>query len=345
MTILQIITKSELGGAQSVVINLSNRLIEEHKVIVVAGEGDGKFFNELDSRIVKIHCRTLVRAISPLNEIKTILFFRKIYKQYHPDVVHLHSSKAGLLGRIVFPSSKIVYTVHGFDSIRLAFRRFLPLEKMLQYRSKAIVGVSQYDCQNLVSENINNNVTLVYNGIHDCSLPNVDMIKTLSVKYKDKVLCIARISPPKRVDLFMEVAKLMPDVAFVWIGNLDKVEKHPDNVFFWGNVPHSGYQCRFFDVFMLPSNYEGLPIVILEAMSCGLPIVASNVGGISEIVKDKVNGYTVDNDANLFAAKLSEILDNKELKGRMGKMSRQMYLEHFSDEVMASKYMKLYKQN
>lgn len=343
MTILQIITKSELGGAQSVVINLSNRLVEEHKVIVVAGEGDGKFFDELDSRVVKIRCNTLVRAISPINEIKTIWFFRKIYRQYHPDVIHLHSSKAGLLGRIAFPSSKIVYTVHGFDSIRLAFRKFLPLEKILQNRSKAIVGVSQYDCRNLASENIKNNVTLVYNGVKDCSMPTTEVIRTLSDKYKSKVLCIARLSPPKRADLFMEVAKLMPDVAFVWIGNLENVDNHPDNVFFWGNVPHSGYQCRFFDVFMLPSDYEGLPIVILEAMSCGLPVVASNVGGISEIVKDGVNGYAVCNDANIFAAKLANILANNEVKEKMGMMSRQMYLKHFSDEVMANEYMKLYK--
>lgn len=342
MTILQIITKSELGGAQSVVSNLSNNLVEKHKVIVVAGEGDGKFFEDLDNRITKIHCKSLVRAISPIKELKTLWAFWKIYRQFRPDIIHLHSSKVGLLGRLIFPSSKIFYTVHGFDSIRIAFRKFLPLERLLQNNCQSIIGVSKYDCNNLASEKISHNVNLVYNGIKDCSLPETELLRSIPDRYKYRILCIARLSPQKNSTLFMEVAKHMSDVAFVWIGNLETVETNLENVFFWGNVPHSGYQCRFFDVFMLPSNYEGLPIVILEAMSCALPIVASDVGGVSEIVRNGENGYVLPNKVEAFVEKLYYILNHPDVRKSMGLKSRQIYLDSHSDKAMTEKYINLY---
>jgi glycosyltransferase involved in cell wall biosynthesis len=165
MKIFQIVTLSELGGAQSVVVKLSNALSKEHEVIVVAGEGDGKMFQMLNLGIEYIRLNTLKRKISPVDDIRTICSFYQLYLKYKPDIVHLHSSKAGMLGRLVFPKNRVIYTVHGFDSIRLAYRMFLPLERFLQNRCKAIVAVSRYDENNLRLEHINRNVKCVYNGI------------------------------------------------------------------------------------------------------------------------------------------------------------------------------------
>ena len=77
----------------------------------------------------------------------------------------------------------------------------------------------------------------------------------------------------------MSIATLLPDYAFVWIGNQSEVKEYPKNVFFMGNIPDAGKYNSIADLFILPSNYEGLPMVILEAMSAGKPVVASNVGG------------------------------------------------------------------
>jgi glycosyltransferase involved in cell wall biosynthesis len=165
MKIFQIVTLSELGGAQSVVANLSNALSKEHEVIVIAGEGDGKMFQLLGENIKTIKLESLRRKISPINELLTIIAFSKLYLKYKPDIIHLHSSKVGILGRLVFPKSKIIYTVHGFDSIRLAYRKFLPIERLLQRRCRAIVAVSHYDEKNLKMERITCNVKCIYNGI------------------------------------------------------------------------------------------------------------------------------------------------------------------------------------
>ena len=106
MKILQVITKNELGGAQTVVAHLANDLCQEHEVIVASGEGDGKFFEMLDPRIESVNVRHLIRRISLKDDLLALFELRRLRKKYNPDIVHLHSTKAGLLGRIVFPRKK-----------------------------------------------------------------------------------------------------------------------------------------------------------------------------------------------------------------------------------------------
>ena len=258
-----------------------------------------------------------------------------------PDVIHLHSSKAGILGRLAFPSKKVIYTVHGFDTVRLANRRFLFLEKIMQRFCRSIVAVSEYDRRNLLAENINRNVTTVYNGTASIAVAG-DLSFGIPAKYKKTVLCIARVSYPKNSVLFMEVAKLLPQYAFVWIGNKEPMHDTPENVFFLGNIPNAAMYCSLADVFMLPSEYEGLPIVIIEAMSFGKPVVASNVGGVSELVRNGVNGYALENNANVFAEKISHILENQQVYGKMSQSSTELYDSYFTVDKMVGGYKDVY---
>lgn len=342
MRILQVITLCELGGAQSVVVNLANSLCREHEVIVAAGEGDGKMFGLLAPAVRQERLPSLRRALSPVHELKAIAEMRRLYRKYKPDVIHLHSSKAGMLGRVAFPKSKIVYTVHGFDSIRIAYRKYLPLEKILQRRCRAIVGVSKYDEQNLRSEGITHGVGMVYNGINPPARLGKDPFAHIG-GYERKVLCIARFSPPKKTDMFMAVAALLPRYAFIWIGNQYEVrEEHAPNVFFMGNLPNAGAYNEYADLFVLPSNYEGLPIVIIEALACGKPVVASAVGGISELL-DGTNGFAVENDVRAMADKIQYILSDADLYGRMSKAARETYLRSFTVDKMVKGYSQIYE--
>lgn len=342
MKILQVVTLCELGGAQSVVVNLANTLIVSNDVIVAAGEGNGKMWNLLSSSVRQEKISSLHRELSPINEIKTLFALRRLYRKYKPDIIHLHSSKVGVLGRVAFPKSKIVYTVHGFDSIRIAYRKYLYIEKFLQNYCRAIVGVSMYDVKNLQKEGMKNNVQLVYNGI---SMPNRLESDPFEVKheYKRKILCIARLSPPKDVELFLKVAALLPQYAFIWIGNQCEYEReHSSNVFFMGSLPNAGAYNEYADLFMLPSNYEGLPMTIIEAMAFGKPVVASNVGGISEIVVNGENGYTVENRAGLFAEKISYILEHEEVYNKFSKASLKRFREDLTVKKMVDGYLKIY---
>jgi glycosyltransferase involved in cell wall biosynthesis len=171
MKILQAITLADLGGAQSVLINLSESLINNKHEVIVVSESEGPMWDILSGKIEKIKIKELQRAIDPWKDLKVIWRLRKIYRKYKPDVIHLHSSKMGLLGRLAFPKSKIVYTVHGFDSIRVAHRKFLFIEKLLSNRVKYIVGVSRYDYSHFISEKLSvHNISYIYNGVTDYAL-------------------------------------------------------------------------------------------------------------------------------------------------------------------------------
>lgn len=344
MKILQVITQSELGGAQTVVVQLANNLSKEHDVVLVAGQGDGKMWDMVDDKVVRENCPHLQRSISLKDDFLAAIELRRLYKKYTPDIIHLHSSKAGTLGRIVFPSKKIVYTVHGFDSIRLAFRKFLPIEKCLQYFCKAVVGVSKYDEMNLISEGIKNNVSTVYNGI---ITPDTNYIANIPQFNTEKpiVLSIARVAAPKRADIFIEVAKKMPKYEFIWIGNQCEITEYgtlPSNCHFVGNIPNAGALCSKADLLMLSSDYEGLPMVILEAMCFGKPVVASNVGGISEIVRNDINGYAIENNAQLFAEKIQCILEDEELYSKFSHSSLEIFQKELTIEKMVKGYMNIY---
>lgn len=346
MKILQVITLCELGGAQTVVVQLANELCKRHQVILVAGAGDGKMWNMVSDAVVKETCPHLQRAISPKNDFLAAIELSKIYNKYKPDVIHLHSSKAGTLGRLIFPAGKIVYTVHGFDSVRIAFRKYLFVERLLQHFCSAVVGVSEYDRIHLIEERITRNVSTVYNGI---SVPDTSHLQDIDIlkQRRKTVLSIARVFPQKKTDLFIDVARLLPEYDFVWIGNQREVVEYgelPKNCHFLGNIPNAGAYCSQADLFMLPSNYEGLPMVVIEAMSFGKPVVASDVGGISEIVKNGENGYALENDANLFADKIRYILENDSVYNKFCTKSLESYKSGLTVDKMVSGYMKIYKE-
>ena len=345
MKIMLVITRSELGGAQTVVVQLANALCQEHDVVLVAGEGDGKMWELVDKRVTRESLPHLQRALSPKHDILAAIALRKLYRRHRPDVVHLHSSKAGTLGRIVLPRKRTLYTIHGFDSVRVAFRKFLPVERMLQHRTSAIVGVSNYDSHNMTIEGITKRISTIYNGIKTPDTSNIAEVDIFN-RYNKVVLCIARTDAPKQPQLFIDVARLMPEYGFVWIGNQQEMTQYgelPTNCHFLGNILNAGAYCSCADLFMLPSNYEGLPMVIIEAMSLGKPVVASDVGGISEIVRNGTNGYVVENNAEAFATRIKEILEDSAKYEAFARASREIYNAELTVEKMVRSYLTIYE--
>ena len=348
MRIFQIITVSEYGGAQTIVANLIKSLSSEDELFVLYG-GDGEAWDALGDNFTKIKLNDHRREISWKD---AGLFFKLLYYRfkYKPDVIHLHSSKMGVLGRLVFSKKKIVYTVHGFDSVRRAYSKFLKIEKSLKNRAFRIVGVSQYDVDSLAEEGIYKNVVRVYNGVPDEYLNQKEIknhitenLEVIKKDYSKIIMCISRISKQKKFDLFLDVAKEIPQYAFVWIGNKQNMPDLPDNVFCLGEM-HSAYYClKHADIFMLPSNYEGLPMSLLEALSFGVPVVASSVGGITEVLDEK-NGYAVENKAELFEEKIRYIFSSEDVQKSMSDYARQSYLANFTIEKMVDGYKSIFKE-
>lgn len=348
MKIFQIITASEYGGAQTIVADLIKNFSPEHKVFVLYG-GEGEAWNTLGNDFTRIRLGKDHKKISWKDLMLLLkLFYYRI--KYRPDIIHLHSSKMGVLGRIVFCPKRIILTLHGIDSVRKAYPQFLKIEKALKNRAKYIVGVSQYDVDHLKEEGISKNTIRIYNGVEDhyneqanLSEQFVDKLTAIKGKYPKVIMCIARISRQKRFDLFLDVAKLMPQHAFVWIGNKESLEGLPGNVFCLGGI-HAAYTYfRYADIFILPSNYEGLPISLLEALSFGLPAVASAVGGITEVL-DGQNGFAIDNEASVFAEKIEYIFSDNDRYKSMSQRARQTYIANFTIEKMIAGYQSIYNE-
>ncbi len=348
MRIFQIITVSEYGGAQTIVADLVKNLSSEHELFILYG-GDGQAWSNLGDGFTRIRLNGHRKNIS-LSDIS--LFFKLLYYRikYKPDVVHLHSSKMGVLGRLAFCSRKTVYTVHGFDSIRKAFRRFLTVEKILKNKAYRIVGVSRYDVDVMEEEGIYKNVECIYNGVadhHRLTANKNDRIalqlEKIKQSYPKTIMCISRISKQKKFDLFVNIAKCMPQYAFVWIGNKEKVDNLPPNVFCLGEAHSAFIYLRYADLFILTSNYEGLPMSLLEAFAFGVPVVASGVGGVTEVLDGK-NGYALENQTELFTEKIEKILSDEAIQKEMSDCARKSYLANFTVDKMVGRYMAVYNE-
>ncbi len=353
MKILHVVTLSELGGSQSVIVSLSKAAIVDGHRVMVAASANGDLWNILPEKVEKWPIATLKREVNLVKDIQSYLELKRIQREFCPDVIHLHSSKIGVLGRLAFPSRKIIYTVHGFDSIRIAYRHFLPIEKFLKRKGSHIVAVSRYDYENLLAEGIHCNVTAIYNGIEDYQLlPD----KPLSVAMEDigrrikensafSVMCIARISPQKNFDLFCQVAHsfIGQGVDFYWIGNKEQPPNLPENVTCLGEIPTAHYLLPHANLFFLPTEYEGMPISILEALCYGVPVVASAVGGIPETLDGK-NGFALPNEVTPFREKILHLRNNKTTYDEASREARASYLRNFTIGKMYGAYLALYKK-
>ncbi|MGV8878725.1 MAG: glycosyltransferase [Sphingobacteriaceae bacterium] len=358
MKIFHVITRADLGGAQSIVINLVKKSIENGHQVYVLTEQSGAMWSELPDEAIKVPLKSLIPEINPIKDLLVILALKSAYRKYKPDVIHLHSSKIGALGRMAFPAHKIIYTIHGFDSVRVAFRKFLIIEKMLKNQAKHIVGVSRYDLDNLEKEGIYSNTSCVYNGIIDWPAKNIKNNTELKssnlsfdamVQFKSEeyfiVLCIARLSPPKRFDLFCEIATQFAHdkVKFIWIGNQQPPEQAvPHNVVCLGEIRNAHQYIPFADVCMLTSDYEGMPISIIEALAYSKAVLASDVGGVKELL-DGQNGYALPNNAALFAEKIRLYKHDHTLLNASNKAARISYDTTFTIDKMYNKYLELYK--
>ena len=359
INILNIITTSSpLGGAQMIL--KENVLNNSFNNIVISGN-NGILVNDLRKNGVKVIILKHLKRNFSLLDIKVIYKIIGVIKKEKIDFVISHSSKVGVLARFAcfLTNTKNAFTVHGWsfsnDKFYLSSKLYLFIEKFMKIFSDHYILVSKYDQTIGVKNKIIsvNNSTLIYNGSQDLRINK-------SIRDKSEKIIIsfvARFSYQKDHEtLFKALSFLNIDelnkLTINLIGDGDLYDEYfekstnmnlNDSLNFIGETENVGKYLKNSDFFMLISNYEGLPVSIIEALSVGLPIIASDVGGVNELVKDQINGFLIPKGDELkLAGVLKNIIVNKSINLKnMGEESRSLYELKFTNEIMINKTKEL----
>ena len=363
--ILQLITRSDWAGGQKVlyaiVYGLKKYYPDEFNVEVACGPENGMLIPELEKIGVKVHViDNLVREVSISNDLKAYFEIKRLMRRNSYDVIHTHSSKAGIIGRIVAKKcnvKKVIHTYHGFWGIEqykgLKQKLFIYAERFASKYADYLVFLCNRNIEKAKKWKIGkeSQYKVIPNAIvPETPAPKGLLRKELNILNHVKIVGnVARLDPPKNPLRFLRVAekvlKERDDVVFVWIGGsvVDDLygkkvtkflEEHPqlkDKVFFLPFRKDAVKLMADFDVFLLTSDSEGMPLVVLEALNQKVPVVSTNVG----CVGDLLGGRNVGSSEKELQAALLMMLNSKRTE-----------LHTFMDlETFINRYTHLYRGN
>ncbi|MBU4348180.1 glycosyltransferase [Patescibacteria group bacterium] len=372
--ILYILTKSGIGGAQKYIKDLTENLDKEKfEAKIIYGRTDIKHLSN------KTYPWLLF-----LNDWIAVFELVKILKKEKPDIIHLNSSKAGVIGSIavaIYNSAHhispitVIFTAHGWvfnhtnelDWFSRTFYMFL--HKISAKFQDKIICVSEYDYKLAIENDIcpREKLSIIHNGVND----NIKFLKKnearTNLKFKIKNLkfndnwpwigSIGRLVKEKNYETFIATAKSIPNAYFFIIGegteykNLkSKIKKSLtgqvklNNRFFI--IPPTGNDSIYlkaFDIFVMSSIKEGLPYILLEAMSAELPIVITEAGGMPELIKNHENGLMVaQKNPEALAKAIGGLIENQPIAKELAKKAKEVVKEKFGLERMIKETENVY---
>jgi glycosyltransferase involved in cell wall biosynthesis len=357
--ILFVVTLAETGGAQTYVASLLEPLADRFDV-VVAAHGDGPLRDAARAAGVRfVRLRQVRRPVSLWRDVLGFLELLALVRREHPHIVHLNSAKAAALGRPAAWLGRVpirIYTVHGWAFrahgapasalYRWAERVLRPLTTVTVCVSDSErgAGLAAHTCEERTTVVIRNGVDPggFRAGEAHSGRPRIVTVGRLQAP-KDAVTLVRALAGlrgrsfeallvgdgPDRPAVEEEVRRLGLESAVELLGERDDVPE------LLGTA----------DVFVLSSNSEGLPLSILEAMAAGLPVVASNVGGVAEVVVDGATGLLVPpGDAQRLAAAIERLLEDPVLRRRLGEAGRIRVAEHFDLAAVHQAHLDLYRR-
>ncbi|MDP2573133.1 glycosyltransferase family 4 protein [Vibrio penaeicida] len=359
MKIVQFVTRSDtIGGAQKYILDTSRQLKNDgHEVTVISG-GDGVFGSEVKRYGLEfIGLNSIVREFTLFYDLKGIIDFRREINLLNPDAVIIHSAKAGLIGRIALTlsASKKIFIAHGWSHIRTSSTwgqlLYGGIEKFLSLLCDRIICISKQDLK-FANNNLmisKKKTSLLYSGVKEPFSRN-----SLSEANVYNLLTVTRFQAPKDFNTLLEALNIIHKVRSDWVltvlgdgQDLEHYQRKTSELGLSNNIRFLGFKeklvnfYRNSDLVILISKSEGLPLSLIEAMSHGKPILASNVGGVSELIEDGVTGYLVPpSDPYALSQTLFNALDQTRMElAALGDKSYVKYKEQFTfDEMISNLY-------
>ncbi len=355
-----------LSGVQNIMLSLIENLDEEMFEFAVASAPDGPLIGKLKE--MKIKHYAIPKLIRKITIFDIFVFWRlyRIFRINNFDIVHTHSSKTGFIGRITarFAGIKVViHTIHGFP-----FNPFQPLtkqiffellEKIAAFFCDKAISVNKTERQLAIEKHIipENKILTIYNGIDEASPWSEIFRKEFGFHKDDKIFgSVSRFSKQKNIismiKIAIEIVEANDKIKFVFIGDgelWEDAKKMVRSKNLSAEILLPGWKSSvvnwlaFFDVFILYSLWEGLSLSILEAMSTGLPIIASDIKGNNELVKNGYNGFLVKiGNKDSFVKNILWISTHDRERDEMSKNSLKLVREKFALNRFIESYKNLY---
>ena len=348
----------------SILSAASQKRSSEMKVLVISnlypsrGRDDGVFVkNQVDClrRTFKVGIITVVRkglsswAYLPF-WIRNFVFL--LFRKY--DLIHAHYGFHSALLATIVKRKPVVITFHGSDVLKEPSRNkiYRKLQEFVVSRSDYIIAVSD-EVRNVLVSSLGadpSKISVISCGVDTLIFapqPKMDIRSQLEIGRDQKVvLFIGRLDHNKGIDIISECARRMPNVSFVLVG-VGPLRADAENCRCVGACPNSEIPVwtNAADVLLLPSRSEGSPVVLKEALSCGVPVVASKIGGIPELVKDGETGYLVEaEDVDMFEERLRKLLDNPQKRRQMGQKGREHMMENYDSRNIAQRIKQVYEK-
>lgn len=384
--LLRIINRFNLGGPTYNVSYLTKYLAPEFDTLLIGGEKDESEASSdyivkslhLEPRII----RGMKRSINPFNDYKAYKEIRRIIREFKPDIVHTHASKAGALGRYAAIKEKvplIVHTFHGhvFHSYfsGIATATIKRVERYLAKKSNAIVAISELQKKELSDEH------------NICPKEKIEVIplgfdldrfrightekrsgfrKQWNIPENDVVISIVgRLVPVKNHKMFLDAAfeiLLRTDmpVKFLIVGDGEmraELEtyvrlaetRHPElpskNIVFTSWIKEVDEVFAASDIVALTSWNEGTPVSLIEAHASSCPVVTTRAGGVEDIVQHEVTGFISDpGDVAAFTANLTKLIESPELRKSMSEKAVSRVIAHFHYHRLVEDMRGLYRR-
>lgn len=382
--LLYIITQGAWGGAQTYVFDLATNLTEQYDVTVAIGEPTGK--NDLTERLTIwnnasvhplaiIQLRHLVRPIQPIHDVFSIFELRSLYKKLQPDIVHLNSSKASIVGSLAATSLSnpptIIYTAHGWvfnEPIHRLKQLGYTLFEKITARMKdhtIVLSEEEYATAAKMLRMPKEKLSLIPLGY----TPPQEQLTRQEARQKILSLfpylsgkptwigCVANLYHTKGADLLIEAlqkhVRSFPTAQCLIIGDgperailQERIKRHQleSHVFLLGRIEKSARYLPAFDFLVIPSRKEGVPYVLLEAIAAEVPVIANRVGGIPSLLSDMHTGLLSDpNDTISLEKKILFALNHEaQMKQMADTAKKEVRLS--SQETMIQTVDTLYKK-
>jgi len=351
--VLHVIARMNVGGTARYVGDLVKNI--PNSALATGYVQGNEIEDPMTNELPIFRVQHMGRKISPVNDIKAWLELRKLIRDLKPEIVHTHTFKAGLLGRLVSGNHKRIHTFHGHlfeDQSFSSIEKFVitHAERFLAKRTDVLISVGERVGVELRAAGIGKHKKWVSIPPGVTPLPKIDKKQAReSLGLDPDALLIgwmARVTGVKNPHLLVEVAKRMPDAKFVMAGGGDLLEEitriAPSNIQILGWTDASLFWSAV-DIALSTSDNEGMPIALIEAQMAGVPVVATDVGSNAEIIENLLTGVVTEKNSITLASAITGMINESGAIELYSIRAKKMSLQKFEIDNMLFKHSNLYK--